>query len=66
VYEPHGLKSFRWEARNAFRLEWQGLELPVLPLERIIAAKEFIGRDKDLAQLPLLRSTLSGLKRRRK
>lgn len=63
VYEPHGLKSFRWEMRSAVKLEWQGLKIPVLPLERIIAAKEFIGRDKDLAQLPILRTTLRSLKR---
>ncbi len=66
VYEPHGLKSFRWESRSALVLEWQGLALPVLPLERIIAAKEFIARDKDLAQLPVLRATLRGVKRNRK
>lgn len=65
VYEPHGLKSFRTESRNAVWLDWQGVRIPVLPLERIIAAKEFIGRDKDLAQLPVLRAVLRNLKRRR-
>ena len=40
VYEPHGLMSFRTELRGALWLEWQGVRLPVLPLERIIAAKE--------------------------
>jgi hypothetical protein len=65
VYEPHGLKSFRTELRNAVWLDWQGVRIPVLPLERIIAAKEFIGRDKDLAQLPVLCAVLRNLKRRR-
>lgn len=63
VYEPHGLKSFRTELRNAVWLDWQGVRIPVLPLERIIAAKEFIGRDKDLAQLPVLRAVLRNLRR---
>jgi hypothetical protein len=61
VYEPHGLKSFRTELRGAIRMDWQGIEIPVLPLRRIIAAKEFIGRDKDLAQLPILRTVLRNL-----
>jgi hypothetical protein len=65
VYQPHGLKSFRTELRGALWLEWQGVKLPVLPLERIIAAKEFIGRDKDLAQLPILRNVLRQLRRRK-
>lgn len=65
VYEPQGLKSFRTELRNALWLDWQGVRIPVLPLERIIAAKEFIGLDKDLAQLPLLRAVLRNLPRRR-
>lgn len=65
VYEPHGLKSFRTELRNAVWLDWQGVRIPVLPLERIIAAKEFIGRDKDLAQLPVLRAVLRNLRRPR-
>lgn len=61
VYETHGLKSFRTEMRGAIRMDWQGIDVPVLPLERIIAAKEFIGRDKDLAQLPILRNVLRTL-----
>ncbi len=64
VYTPHGLKSFRSELRGALWLDWEGVKLPVLPLERIIAAKEFIGRDKDLAQLPILRTVLRNLRRR--
>jgi len=62
VCEPHDLKSFRWEMRTAVKMNWQGVEVPVLPLERIIAAKEFIGREKDIAQLPILRTTLRSLK----
>ena len=65
VYEPHGLKSFRTELRGALWLDWQGVSLPVLPLERIIAAKEIIRRDKDLAQLPILRNVLRHLRRRK-
>jgi hypothetical protein len=61
VYEPNGLKSFRTELRGAIRMDWQGIEVAVLPLKRIIAAKEFIGRDKDLAHLPILRTVLRNL-----
>ncbi len=63
VVEPNGLKSFRWEKRTAIRMDWQSVEVPVLPLERIIAAKEFSGREKDIAQLPILKTTLRNLKR---
>jgi hypothetical protein len=34
------------------------MEIDVMPLESIIRSKEAIGREKDLAHLPLLRKTV--------
>jgi len=42
----------------------QGLSIPVLDLETIIAVKEQLGSEKDLAALPLLRRTLAEMKKR--
>ena len=39
------------------------IRIRALGLERLIAAKERAGRDKDLAVLPLLRSTLARIRR---
>jgi len=58
VYSTHGLKSFRTEYRSAEWFNWQGERGAVLPLERLIASKEFIARDKDLAALPSLKKFL--------
>lgn len=59
LYRVDGLASFGTEARRALRLPWLKGMVKVLPLERIIRSKEFIGRPKDLAHLPLLRDTLA-------
>lgn len=58
LYHVDGLRSFRVEAKNAVRLNWQGLRVDVLPLSRIIKSKETIQRPKDLAHLPLLKQAL--------
>jgi hypothetical protein len=42
-----------------------GLEIRVLSLSALVAAKERAGRPKDLAALPLLRATIEELERRR-
>jgi len=42
----------------------QGLAISVLDLETIIAVKEQLASEKDLAALPLLRRTLAEMKRR--
>ena len=55
LYEVHGLKTFRTEYRKARWCQWQGEEVAVLPLDRLVASKEFVGRDKDLAVLPTLK-----------
>ncbi len=58
VYEVHGLGSFAQEFRRAKRLEWLGMKVPILPLERIYQSKKYVGRPKDLAHLPLIEQTI--------
>ena len=57
VIHMHGLGPFRDEARNAIRVRVQGLMLPVLRLDRIIASKKALNRRKDRAVLPALEET---------
>lgn len=64
-YRIDGVASFRTEYRRAERMEWHGVSVRVLPLERIIRSKEAAGRDKDLAILPILRDVLACRRRLR-
>lgn len=54
LYRVDGLKPFSEEFRAAKKVVLGGVKISVLPLDRIIASKRFIGRPKDLAHLPLL------------
>ena len=63
LHEVHGLRSFGSEYQKARKLNWLGMRVAVLPLERIYASKKFVGRPKDLAHLPLLEQTMK-LRRR--
>ncbi len=63
IYQMTSLRSFATEAKSAHKLQWNGMEIRVLPLERIIASKEKIGRPKDLAHLPLLRDVAESRRR---
>ena len=58
LYRVDGLRAFKFEAKKAVRLKWFGMKIDVLPLESIIRSKEVVGREKDLAHLPLLRKTI--------
>ena len=58
LYRVDGLGAFKTETKKAVRLNWLGMEIDVMPLESIIRSKEAIGREKDLAHLPLLRKTV--------
>jgi hypothetical protein len=58
-YRIDGVASFRTEYQRAKWIEWQGVPVKVLPLERVIRSKEAAARDKDLAVLPMLRNTLA-------
>ena len=64
-YRLHGTASFQTEYARANATTWNGMEIKLLPLERIIRSKEAAGRDKDLAMLPLLRNIAASRKRLR-
>ena len=63
LYDVDGLRNFAAEFKYAHKLNWLGLRVAVLPLERIYASKKFVGRAKDIAHLPLLKQAMV-LKRR--
>jgi len=58
LYRIDGLGAFKTEAKKAVRLRWFGMKIDVIPLESIIRSKEVVGREKDLAHLPLLRKAV--------
>ena len=58
VVHMHGLESFEKEAGQAVRVPLGRVDVPVLPLARIIASKKATGRPKDLSILPALEDTL--------
>ena len=58
VIHLHGLDSFREEAARAIRVRLGSVDVPVLPLARIVASKRAAGRPKDLAILPALEDAL--------
>jgi len=64
VTHMHGLRPFPEEFAGAVRLELEGIELPVLPLERIVASKRASGRPKDEAVLPSLETALAVIEAR--
>jgi len=66
VVHMHGLGSFRQEARRALRIRLGQVDVPVLPLARIIASKKAAGRSKDLAALPALEGALEVLESRKR
>jgi len=58
VVHMHGLEPFEKEAGQAVRIRLGRVELPVLPLARIIVSKQATGRPKDISILPALEDTL--------
>jgi hypothetical protein len=58
-----GIGSFDAAFRRAKRVRWQGMNVPVLPLESILKSKQAVGRPKDLAHIPLIRQVLRLRKR---
>ena len=62
LYQVHGLASFATEWKRATELSFHGGKVKVLPLERLIKSKEYVGRPKDLAHLPLLRDVVASRK----
>jgi hypothetical protein len=65
VVHMHGLESFDREARRAVIVRLGDVDVPVLPLERIIASKKATGRPKDVAILPALEDALRVIRSRR-
>ena len=62
LYRVDGLASFTTEWRRAVEVPWCGGPTKVLGLDRLISSKEFVGREKDIAHLPLLRRILAARK----
>jgi hypothetical protein len=58
VLTAHGLDAFADEYDGAHELQFEGVTLRVLPLERVIASKRATNRPKDLAAIPSLEATL--------
>lgn len=58
VVHMSGMRSFAEEFAGATRMDVAGVDVPVLPLDRIIESKRAARRPKDLAVLPALEATL--------
>ncbi len=58
VLTAHGLDRFPEEYARALDATIDGIELKVLPLDRIIVSKRATNRPKDLAVLPALEAAL--------
>lgn len=65
VVRMDGLRGFASEARRAIRVRLGGVDVPVLPLDRIIASKRATNRPKDRAILPALEDAWRVLRSRR-
>jgi hypothetical protein len=65
VTHMHGLRAFALEARHALRVPLGSVEVPVLPLDRIIVSKRATNRPKDRAILPALEDALRVIESRR-
>jgi hypothetical protein len=55
---------FEDEAASALLVDLEGVRVPTLPLDRIIASKKALGREKDRLVLPLLEEALKLLRQR--
>ena len=66
VMTMHGLRSFEKEAAGAITMSVDGLDIRVLPLERIIASKKATNRPKDRAILPVLEDAARTVRARRR
>ena len=59
VSHMHGLDDFSTEYSRSISATIDGVEIKILPLERIILSKETLNREKDKAVLPALRAALA-------
>ena len=58
VYELDGLNGFDAELRQAKKLRFHGINIPVLSLEQICKSKKVTDRDKDKLHILLIRQAL--------
>jgi hypothetical protein len=58
IYEISGLSDFDQEYRRAKWLPFYGIEVSVLPLERICKSKRAVNRDKDKLHILLIQKVL--------
>lgn len=65
VTNVDGADDFAAERSRAVLIVVSGVELPVMPLARVIVSKKASGRSKDLAQLPALEEALAVLEAER-
>ncbi len=65
LFRVDGIASFATEWRRAVPMIWMGHPVKVLRLDKVIQSKEFVGRPKDLAQLPVLKDILASQKLQR-
>lgn len=66
VLSMHGLRSFAEEWRGAIDVPLRGVTVKVLPIERVIASKEAVNREKDRLVLPVLRDAAKAIRARRR
>ena len=57
-----GLRRFAAEFKDAVCGKMEGLDVKLLPLERILKSKMAIRREKDLVHIPLIENVLTGKK----
>lgn len=65
VLSASGLGSFEHELAGAKDYDLDGVQVKVLPLERVIVSKRAAKRPKDTAQLPMLEAALAALRTRK-
>jgi len=66
VLTASGLESFEDEFLRGHEYVLDGVQVRVLPLDRVIASKRAAKRPKDTAQLPMLEAALQALRSRGK
>ncbi|HET7746768.1 MAG TPA: hypothetical protein VFM29_05680 [Vicinamibacteria bacterium] len=64
VLTAHGLSSFDEEYARAETYDVDGVQVTVLPLERVLASKRATGRAKDRAVIPALEDAIAARRNR--
>jgi hypothetical protein len=63
LFEVNGIHGFKREYKGSITRKIEGLPVQVLPLERILASKKAIMREKDQAHILYIERVLAGRKR---